>query len=152
MKIYCYKTLMTCIPRFLKKNFSLWHHWGCQRPFLFLWYECYLTTIPVEPKILGESVLLCQRPFPYLWYECCLIYFKKSFITCIPGFLNIFFQPLTSWRLSEAVSVSLIWMLSNLLLQKFYDMYTRVLKYFLSASDIMKVVRGRFRIFDMNAV
>ena len=30
----------------------------------------------------------------------------------LPRFL-IFFQPLTSWRLSEAVSVSMVWMLSN---------------------------------------
>ena len=36
--------------------FSLWHHGGCQRPFSFLWYECYLTTTPVEPKILSEFV------------------------------------------------------------------------------------------------
>ena len=27
--------------------------------------------------------------------------------------LKYFFQPLTSWRLSEAVSVSMVWMLSN---------------------------------------
>ena len=31
------------IIQVLKFFFSLWHHGGCQRPFLFLWYECYLT-------------------------------------------------------------------------------------------------------------
>ena len=39
----------------------------------------------------------------------------------------------------------------NLLLQKFNDMYTQVLKYFFSASDIMEAVRGRFRFYGMNA-
>ena len=29
-------------------------------------------------------------------------------------------------------------------------MYTQVLKYFFSASDIMEAVRGRFRIYGMN--
>ena len=33
------------------------------------------------------------------------INFYKSLMTCIPRFLHNFFQPLTSWRLSEAVSV-----------------------------------------------
>ena len=40
---------MTWLPRFLNYFFSLWHHGGCQR--LFLWYEWNLNTIPavVEP-------------------------------------------------------------------------------------------------------
>ena len=39
----------------------------------------------------------------------------------------------------------------NLLLQKFNDMYTQVLKYFFTASDIMEVIRGHFRFYGMNA-
>ena len=58
----------------------------------------YLTTIPVEPKILTELGLLKLKTFS-LYHE-------------------------------------------NLLLQKFNDMYTQVLKYFFSASDIMEAVRG----------
>ena len=36
------------------------------------------------------------------------IYFYKRLMTCIPRFLHNFFQPLTSWRLSEAISVSMV--------------------------------------------
>ena len=32
--------------------FSLWNHGGCQRPFPFLWYERYLTTIGVCSYVL----------------------------------------------------------------------------------------------------
>ena len=40
----------------------------------------------------------------------------------------------------------------NLLLQKLNDMYTQVLTYFFSASDIMEAVRGRFCFYGMNAI
>ena len=76
--------------------------------FPFLWYECYLTTIPVEPKILGESEVLKLKT--------CSLYHD------------------------------------NLLLQKFNDMYTQVLTYFFSASDIMKAVKGRFHFYGMNPI
>ena len=76
------------------------------------------------------------------------IFFYKRLMTCTPRFLHNFFQPLTSWRLSEAVSVSLAWTCrlyhENLLLQKFDDMYAQVLTQFFSASNIMEAVRGRF--------
>ena len=62
--------------------FSLWHHGGCQRPFLFLWHE----------------------PVDFIMK----IFFYKRLMTCIPRFLHNFFQPLTSWRLSEAISVSMV--------------------------------------------
>ena len=39
MIIYFYKSLMTWSPRFLHTFFNLWHHGGCHRPFLLLWYE-----------------------------------------------------------------------------------------------------------------
>ena len=71
-------------------------------------WDHHLTTIPVQPKILGESGLLKLKT--------CSLYHE------------------------------------NLLLQKFNDMYTQVLKYFFSASDIMEAVRGRFRFYGMNAI
>ena len=63
--------------------FSLWHHGGCQRPFPFLWYE---------------AVDFIMKIFFYI-----------RLTTCIPRFLHNFFQPLTSWRLSEAISISMVW-------------------------------------------
>ena len=40
----------------------------------------------------------------------------------------------------------------NQLLQKVNVMYTQVLTYFFSTSDIMEAVRGRFRFYGMNAI
>jgi hypothetical protein len=40
----------------------------------------------------------------------------------------------------------------NLLLQKFNDIYTQVLTYIYSASDIMEAVRGHFCFYGMNAI
>ena len=40
----------------------------------------------------------------------------------------------------------------NLHLQKFNDMYTQVLTYFFSTSDIMETVGGCFRFYGMNAI
>ena len=37
-----YIKLKTCIFMFLNTFYSLWHHGGCRRPFLFLWYKCYI--------------------------------------------------------------------------------------------------------------
>ena len=60
-----------------------------------------LTTIPVEPGFLWEFVLLSLIT--------CSLYHEKLFIQkfndMITQVLNNFFQPLTSLRLSEAVSV-----------------------------------------------
>ena len=39
--------------------FSLWHHGGCRRPFPFLWYECYLTTIVSETKNVWNMKSSC---------------------------------------------------------------------------------------------
>ena len=62
-----------------------------------------LTTIPVEPGFLWEFVLLSLIT--------CSLYHEKLFIqkfkVISSQVLNNFFQPLTSWRLSEAVSVSI---------------------------------------------
>ena len=41
------------------------------------------------------------------------IYIYKRLITWLSGFFTTLFQSLTSWRLSEAVSVSMVWMLSK---------------------------------------
>ena len=63
----------------------------------------YLTTIPVEPGDLWH--------FVHVSLETCSLYLEKLFIQKFKDIssqvLNNFFQPLTSWRLSEAVSVSL---------------------------------------------
>ena len=86
MKIFSYKSLMTCIS-FLHIFFSLWHHGDCQRPFLFLWYECYQTTIPVELGFLWDFVFLKLKIVHFIMK----IFFYKSLMTCIPRFLHIFF-------------------------------------------------------------
>ena len=64
----------------------------------------HLTTIPVEPGFLWEFVLL--------YLKTCSLYHEKLFIKKFYDMItkvhnNFFFQPLTSWRLSEAVSVSI---------------------------------------------
>ena len=63
----------------------------------------HLTTIPVEPGFLWDIVLLSLKT--------CSLYHEKLFIqkfkVISSQVLNNFFQPLTSWRLSEAYSVSM---------------------------------------------
>ena len=57
MKIFFYKSLMTCIPSSgsYRILFSLFQR---PFPFPFLWYECYLTTTPVVARVQGQSGLL----------------------------------------------------------------------------------------------
>ena len=64
----------------------------------------HLTTITVELGFLGDFVLLLLKT--------CSLYHEKLFIQKVNDissqvFNNFFFQPLISWRLSEAVSVSI---------------------------------------------
>ena len=49
-----YDPFAVCIEKLHSWNFSLWHHEGSQRPYPFLLYECYLTTIFVELGFLSE--------------------------------------------------------------------------------------------------
>ena len=56
----------------------------------------HLTTIPAEPGFRWEFVLL--------YLKTCSLYHEKLFIQ---KFDDIITQPLTSWRLSEAVSASI---------------------------------------------
>ena len=62
----------------------------------------HLTTISVELGFLWDFVLLSLKT--------CSLYHEKLFIQKFKDIssqvLNNFFQPLKSWRLSEAVSVS----------------------------------------------
>ena len=64
----------------------------------------YLTTTPVDLEFRGSLKCLNSKPVHFIMK----IFLYKSLMTCIPRFLNIFFQPLTSWRLSEADSVSMV--------------------------------------------
>ena len=65
--------------------------------------KAYLTTITVELGFLGDFVLLLLKT--------CSLYHEKLFIQKVNDIssqvFNNFFQPLISWRLSEAVSVSI---------------------------------------------
>ena len=66
-----------------------------------------LTTISVAVE-LGFQVwsFKTQCLFTLSWK----FKFYKSLMTWLPRFLRISFQPLTSWRLSEAVWVTILWM------------------------------------------
>ena len=64
----------------------------------------YLTTIPVVVGIWGLSDLLKLETYS-LYHENLLLQKFKDMYTQV---LTHFFQPLTSWRLSEAVSVSMV--------------------------------------------
>ena len=67
----------------------------------------HFTAIPLQLGFLRHLELLKLKT--------CSLYHEHLFIQKFKviraRFLTTFFQPLTSWRLSEAVSVSMLWML-----------------------------------------
>ena len=66
-----------------------------------------LATIPVGLGFLWD--FLNSKPVHFIMKN----YLYKSLMTWLPRFLNYFFQPLSSWRLSDAVSVSMVWRLRD---------------------------------------
>ena len=81
-----------------------------------------------------------------LRYAILVVEFKektKDYLTTIPVVVGV----QTKSELLKLKTCSLYH--ENLLLQKFNDMITQVLKQFFSASDIMEAVRGRFCFYGM---
>ena len=67
---------------------------------------------------------------------------------CVKRKLNLITIPAEPKILGEfgLLKLKTCWLYNeNFLLQKFNDMYTQVLTYFFSASDIMEAARGRLR-------
>ena len=81
-----------------------------------------------------------------LRYAILVVEFKektKDYLTTIPVVVEV----QTKSEILKLKTCSLYH--ENLLIQKFNEMNTQVLKYFFSASDIMEAVRGHFCFYGM---